>query len=144
MPAQQIPDHNPDHHEEPETNLLQNEENRRRKGARFEEAAAQYLTANYGYRIVARNFLCKAGEIDLVARDHRTLVFIEVKYRRNEKAGSGPEAVNYPKQIRICRSSDFFRIRYHISPDTPCRYDVVAVTGEEMMLIRNAFSYIPA
>ncbi len=115
-------------------------ENRRRTGAAYEEKAAEYLTA-LGYEILERNFRCRQGEIDLIAREGETLVFLEVKYRRTAVYGKPEEAVDALKQRTICRVADFYRMRRRIPEDRPCRFDVVAVLGEEITLYRNAFSY---
>lgn len=80
-----------------------------------------------------------AGEIDIIARDRDYLVFIEVKYRRDEHEGDPAEAVDARKQARILRTARYYMTRYHISEDTPCRFDVVAVLGSNVRLIRDAF-----
>ena len=93
----------------------------------------------HGYQILCRNFRCRQGEIDIIARDRDYLVFIEVKYRRDEHEGDPAEAVDARKQARIFRTARYYMTRYHISEDTPCRFDVVAVLGSNVRLIRDAF-----
>lgn len=115
-------------------------ENRRKTGAAYEERAARYVT-ELGYEILERNYRCRQGEIDLIARDGGTLVFLEVKYRRTAAYGDPAEAVGASKQRKICRTADFYRMRRHIPEDQPCRFDVVAVLGEEISLYRDAFPY---
>ena len=66
-------------------------------------------------------------------------VFIEVKYRRDEHEGDPAEAVDARKKARILRTARYYMTRYHISEDTPCRFDVVAVLGSNVRLIRDAF-----
>ena len=78
-------------------------------------------------------------KIDIIARDRDYLVFIEVKYRRDEHEGDPAEAVDARKQARILRTARYYMTRYHISEDTPCRFDVVAVLGSNVRLIRDAF-----
>ena len=95
-----------------------------------------------GYRILQRNFRCKMGEIDIIALHKGYLVFIEVKYRKNAKAGSAAEAVTYKKQQIISRVADYY-IRGHCSKIPSCRFDVVAVDGDTMTLYENAFAYVP-
>lgn len=112
--------------------------NRRRTGSRWEERAAAFLT-RAGYEILERNFSCRQGEIDLIARDGAYLVFVEVKYRRNLGSGSPLEAVNPAKQEKIRRTALYYLYRRGYGEDTPCRFDVVAVTGERFSLIRDAF-----
>lgn len=112
--------------------------NTRKIGADYEEKAAAYLEKN-GYRILERNFRCRTGEIDLVARDGRYLVFVEVKYRANAALGSALEAVGPRKQAVIRQTAAYYMLLHHLPSDTPCRFDVAGITGEEIVLIRNAF-----
>lgn len=104
--------------------------------------AADFLKKQ-GYCISEINFRCKFGEIDIVATDGEYLCFVEVKYRTSSKSGHPEEAVNYRKQRRICRVSDFYLLRYGKGMDTQIRYDVVAIEGTEICLYKNAFVYIP-
>lgn len=115
--------------------------NSRAVGADYEKKAAQYLES-LGYRIIARNFSCRQGEIDLIAEDGKYLVFIEVKYRKNQKAGMPQEAVGLRKQRAICRAASFYCLRHGISQEHPCRFDVAAFVDGEWSLIRNAFDYL--
>ena len=112
--------------------------NRRAIGTDYETLACEYLT-RHGYQILCRNFRCRQGEIDIIAKDRDYLVFIEVKYRRDEHEGDPAEAVDARKQARILRTARYYMTRYHISEDTPCRFDVVAVLGSNVRLIRDAF-----
>lgn len=112
--------------------------NNRRTGSAYEAVAASYLTAR-GYRVLERNFRCRQGEIDLIARDGRYLVFVEVKYRRSLAKGDPAEAVGPAKQKRIRQAAAFYLYSRGLTCDTPCRFDVVAITGEETALIRDAF-----
>ena len=112
--------------------------NRRAIGTEYETLACEYLI-RHGYQILCRNFRCRQGEIDIIARDRDYLVFIEVKYRRDEHEGDPVEAVDARKQARILRTARYYMTRYHISEDTPCRFDVVAVLGSNVRLIRDAF-----
>jgi putative endonuclease len=110
-------------------------------GRRGERAAEKHLRRN-GYRIVARNFRAVGAEIDLVAMDGETLVFVEVKTRRSLAAGAPEEAVDERKQQRLRRAAEVFATRYR-AEDTEMRFDVVAVDasgkGLEIELLRNAF-----
>ena len=121
-----------------ERNFHENSFNRRAIGAEYENLACEYLI-QHGYQILHRNFRCRQGEIDMIARDKGYLVFIEVKYRRNEREGDPAEAVDARKQARILRTARYYMTRYCISEDTPCRFDVVAVLGNSVRLIRDAF-----
>lgn len=85
--------------------------NLRKTGAEYESLAAEYLKRR-GFRIIRRNFYCRGGEIDLIALDGDSLVFVEVKYRRTDTFGNPLEAVNATKQKRICRAASYFCMRY--------------------------------
>lgn len=114
--------------------------NRREQGAYYENMAAEYLS-RCGYRILARNFRCRLGEIDLVCRDGRYLVFVEVKFRSTARQGKAFMAVDSRKQHRISQVAAFYLTRYRLDESTPCRFDVVAIDGDEVTLIKNAFDY---
>lgn len=79
-----------------------------------------------GYVIVARRYRCRAGELDIVARDGRTLVFVEVKTRGGQRFGGGAEAVTTWKQQRIVRLALEYIARERLA-GCPCRFDVVVV-----------------
>ena len=116
-------------------------ENKRKIGKDYEQKAAEYLEQK-GFLILAKNFCSRYGEIDLIAKDDGYVVFIEVKYRRDGSCGDPLEAVNAVKQKRICRTASYFCIRHGYPDTTPCRFDVVALTGEgEFVHIQNAFDY---
>lgn len=115
--------------------------NTRKLGKEYEQLAAAYLEEE-GLRILERNFRCRFGEIDLIAEDTGTLVFVEVKCRLTKGAGSPEAAVNYRKQRTICKVSDYYRMKKQIRDSVPCRYDVMAIDGNEIRHIRDAFWYI--
>lgn len=70
--------------------------NRRKEGAYYENLVAEYLKTQ-GYEILEKNYRCRIGEIDLIAKEGETLVFVEVKYRRDDKMGNPKEAVDSKK-----------------------------------------------
>ncbi len=112
--------------------------NKRKVGSEKEAVAADYLSG-IGYQILERNFYSRTGEIDLVAREGGYLVFIEVKYRRNNASGYPEEAVTPAKQRAIIQTARYYMLRNKYPEMTPCRFDVVAITGVEIRLIQNAF-----
>ncbi len=114
--------------------------NKRQIGTCGEETAAAYLAAR-GVRIVEKNFRSRQGEIDLVGYHGEYLVFVEVKYRGSARMGSALEAVDLRKQRRICRAADYYRYLHRLGDDCPVRYDVVAIQGEEILWIPNAFPH---
>lgn len=114
--------------------------NKRQIGSAQEERAAAFLEKN-GYRIVEKNYRCRAGEIDLIAWHQGYLVFVEVKYRSSDHMGSPEEAVDFRKQKKISRAASWYLMEQRLSIDTPCRFDVAAVTSEEIRIFQNAFCY---
>lgn len=113
--------------------------NKRAEGTAYEKRAAQYLEAR-GYQILAHNYRCKQGEIDLIAQDGDYLVFVEVKYRKDARSGYGAEAVNRQRQRRIIISARWYLVQQGLGESVPCRFDVVSFCGEEITLIQDAFS----
>jgi len=111
-------------------------------GAAGEDAAARHLE-DRGYAIVARNYRCPLGELDLVARDGDEYVFVEVKTRVTGRHVYPEEAVTPEKARRIVHLAEYFLDQYG-DPDFPWRVDVVAVhlgpDGEVVGIrhIRNA------
>lgn len=114
--------------------------NRRAVGSTYEKLAGEYLTS-LGYEILEYNFRCRSGEIDIVAREGKYLVFAEVKYRDSGKSGSPLEAVTVKKQRIISRVASYYCLTHGFGEETPCRFDVVGILGEEITLLRNAFEY---
>ncbi len=108
-----------------------------------QESQAVVKLEELGYQILQKNFRCRIGEIDIIARHQGYLVFVEVKYRKNRNAGYAAEAVNWKKQQVISRVADFY-LRTHCERIPACRFDVVAIDGEQILVYENAFSYIPA
>jgi putative endonuclease len=113
----------------------------KRTGKHGEDLAAVWL-AEAGYRIIERNYRCLFGEIDIVAQEGDTLVFVEVKSRRSGAFGAPELAVGLEKQRKISRISLHYLAERHWS-HRPARFDVVAVKlqpgGPQIELIRNAF-----
>jgi putative endonuclease len=97
------------------------------RGRWADEAAARYLESQLGYRLQARNVRLAGGEIDLVARDGDTQVFVEVKARR-EGAAMAAGAVSGDKRRRIARAAALW-VAKHGLPRGGCRFDVVMVAG---------------
>jgi putative endonuclease len=95
-------------------------------GQRGEAAAARYLK-RLGYIIIARSSHIRRGEIDLIAVDGRTIVFVEVKTRVSHDAGHPAEAVDRDKQHRLTRLAMVYLKRHHLL-ETPARFDVIAIT----------------
>lgn len=111
--------------------------NNRKIGSDYEAAVAYYLEQS-GYEILERNYRCKIGEIDLIARDGEYLVFCEVKFRTTRAKGNPMEAVNWKKQQTIIRCAQWYLMEQHLQ-EIPCRFDVVGVDGKQICLLKNAF-----
>ena len=108
--------------------------NRRTVGGEYEKRAGDYLIQQ-GYRILEYNFRCRSGEIDIIAEEGNSLVFAEVKYRRTAACGNPLEAVGKRKQQSISRTAAYYCLSHGYGTDTPCRFDVIAVLGEERLNI---------
>lgn len=114
-------------------------------GRRAEQWACLFLRQQ-GLKLVTRNFRCHTGEIDLVMRDNNQLVFVEVRYRKNNTHGSAAESVDRRKQARVVHCAEYFLQRSGALANLPVRFDVVALTSAkkqnspfETRWIRNAF-----
>ena len=111
-------------------------------GNRGEELASAFLERN-GLKIVERNFRCKSGEIDIIARDGKTIVFIEVKSRRTLTYGVPQLAVTPFKQRQISKAALTWLSKKRLH-DSPARFDVIAILlnndySHQVEHIRNAF-----
>ena len=98
-----------------------------------------------GYAIIARRHRCRGGELDIIARDGPTLVFIEVKARDSREFGDAAEAVTWQKRRRIVRLASEYVMRHHLG-DSPCRFDVVSIQFDDerpvIEVYQNAFSAV--
>lgn len=104
------------------------------------EAKALSFLENKGLRLLQRNYRSRGGEIDLIMQQDETLVFIEVRYRKSALFGSAAESVTMAKQRKLINAASQFLQQKGL--DTPCRFDVVGISGRsqsEIEWIRNAF-----
>ncbi len=106
------------------------------RGREAEERAARYLE-RCGQRIVERNFRVRGGEIDLICRDGRTLVFVEVRLRGRSDFGSAGASITAVKRQRIVLAA-----RHYLAgrPECDCRFDCVLIDGKQLEWIRDAFA----
>ncbi|NCB91104.1 MAG: YraN family protein [Clostridia bacterium] len=114
--------------------------NKREVGAWQEQRVCEYLM-EAGYKILEHNYRCRLGEIDIIARHKGYLVFVEVKYRKNEAEGTPEEAVNLRKQRKISKVAAWYMNEKGLDIYTPVRFDVAAATPEEIRIHENAFDY---
>jgi putative endonuclease len=116
-------------------------DSRRQLGDHGEELAAVALRKQ-GYKILERNYVTPLGEIDLIARQGKTLVIVEVKTRKSLRFGSPQESVGAAKQAKLRRLADYY-LKDRRRTGASVRFDVVAVTlaGEtpRVEIIPNAF-----
>ncbi|MFV0437667.1 MAG: YraN family protein [Desulfopila sp.] len=115
---------------------------RRVVGKAGEDLAADHLSRN-GYRLLKRNYRCRAGEIDIIAMQGSTLVFVEVKTRKSVAFGSPAAAVTPRKQRQISRVAEDYLARENRF-EMPARFDVVAIVAPPgqpvtIEIITNAF-----
>jgi len=105
-------------------------------GDESEEKACDFLKQE-GYRVVARNWRVRAGELDIIARDGDVLVFVEVKARSRDDFGGPEAAVDYAKQRRLIAAARSFLEATHC--ELPMRFDVVAIRPGSLRLYQDAF-----
>jgi putative endonuclease len=124
------------------TTLNNRQPDNRQSGARWEKTAESFLR-NHGLSLLQRNFSSRFGEIDLIMEDGETLVFIEVKYRKNSHHGSGAEAVTFHKQGRISRTAGWYLAKNPHRAEQFCRFDVISIDPQKkdqgINWIKNAF-----
>jgi putative endonuclease len=115
-------------------------------GKRAEQAACRYLQ-KHKLKIIAKNYSCRFGEIDIVCLSDQHLVFVEVRYRRTAHYGSAAETVNFAKQQRIILTARHFlscNAGAEQYSELPCRFDVIEASpgnsGElQLNWLPNAF-----
>lgn len=110
----------------------------RDKGRAGEDRAAIFLSAR-GLEIVARNVIAAGVEIDLIVRDGETLVFVEVRGRRDARLGHPFETVDARKQARLRRGATGWLVANDLWERVATRFDVVALVGDDIEWLRNAF-----
>ncbi|HBZ07421.1 MAG TPA: YraN family protein [Massilia sp.] len=104
------------------------------QGRDWEQVALRHLKRQ-GLAFVEANFTCKGGEIDLVMRDGDSLVFVEVRQRAGSQYGGAAASITPAKIRRLVRAAQVYLLRF---PKTPaCRFDVVAIDGEQLEWLRN-------
>ena len=110
-------------------------------GRESEQLASDYLQQQ-GLTFLEKNYHCRQGEIDLIMRDKRTLVFVEVRYRKTARYGSALESVNSAKQSRIITTAQHY-LQQSKEKNVNCRFDVIAIcpteTTPEITWITDAF-----
>ena len=107
------------------------------RGESAEVLAAVFLQQN-GLKLVARNYRCRLGEIDLIARDGKTLVFVEVRMRTSNEFGGAAASITSVKRAKLTRTAHHYLATLSRAP--ACRFDAVLISGNgEIEWIKNAF-----
>ena len=114
----------------------------RSRGRWAEDLALAYLRKQ-GLEARTRNYRCRTGEIDLIMEDGKTIVFVEVRYRRRQDFGDGFETVDRRKRARVLSTASHYLQNTPGAAGRPCRFDVVSVSGQgddrRLHWIPNAF-----
>lgn len=101
----------------------------RARGRRAERVARDFLTTR-GLEPLCENYHFRGGEIDLIMRDGDTIVFVEVRYRKNDNFGGGVESVTARKQQRVIATAMHYLQHMGNNAHPPCRFDVIAVSDD--------------
>lgn len=115
---------------------------RRKIGNHYEELANKYLVRQ-GFSLIEKNFSAKCGEIDLIMRDQNTIVFIEVKYRKNTSYGHAAEMITSSKIRKLIKTANVWLLKQGLSAhSTDFRFDVIAIeqNGDNIEWIKNAIT----
>ena len=110
--------------------------NSKKTGTAYEIIAADYLKER-GVQIIEMNYRISRGEIDIIGKEKDTLIFIEVKYRKNASFGQPWEAISVEKQKRICYIAKQYLMKYKWK--WQIRFDVISICGSEIAWFQNAF-----
>ena len=116
---------------------------RQAAGIAAEQQALHYLQAQ-GLQLLAQNWRCKRGELDLVMLDGDTVVFVEVRYRKHAQWGGALASIDERKRQKLILAAQFFLQKEHRWADRPCRFDVVAMESTpsgtaDLTWLKNAF-----
>lgn len=111
---------------------------KRKCGDAGEEQAANYLKEK-GYKILARNYACKTGEVDIIAQKNKAIIFVEVKLRASNAFGGGVAAVTKSKQNKIATAAINY-IKDRKPEFDSLMFDIIAITDGKLEHIQNAFT----
>lgn len=117
-----------------------NPQQKRRYGEDIEQQAQHWLIQQ-GLQPLESNYGIKAGEIDLIMQHGQVLVFIEVRYRADDKHGSGAETITYQKQRKLRKTAEHYLQKHFGNTPPDCRFDVISASGNPAVFewIQNAF-----
>jgi len=103
------------------------------------ESKARSFLEDNGAKIIESNFTCKTGEIDIIAISDDTLLFVEVKYRKNNNFGDAAEMVTARKQKKIILTAQWYLQKHSRLANKACRFDVISIHQNEINWIQDAF-----
>jgi len=113
-----------------------------KRGQWAERLAEDYLT-QHGLELIQRNYSCRMGEIDLIMQEQDTIIFVEVRYRKNDQYGGGIESIDYRKQKKLNTTAVHYLQNNDRYQEHPCRIDAMIITGQSpeplINWIKNAF-----
>ena len=113
-----------------------------KRGQWAEHLAEDYL-AKHGLKLIQRNYTCRMGEIDLIMREHDTIIFVEVRYRKNDQYGGGLESIDFRKQKKVKITAMHYLQNNDRNQEHSCRFDAMIITGissePSINWIKNAF-----
>lgn len=132
------------YHRRSDSTLATAENNHKReKGAYAEDKAYRFLLAK-GLSFIQRNYYCKLGEIDLIMKDKDYIVFVEVRYRKNNNLGQAAMSIGYHKQTKLIKTANHYLLYRSQYGNCPCRFDVVllslSIKHPKIEWIKDAFS----
>jgi len=107
-------------------------------GKTAEKAAERYLNAR-GLTTLTKNYSCRQGEIDLIMDDASTVVFVEVRYRKNAAYGSPLETVTAAKQKKLLIAAKHYLSENKLIENTQARFDVIGICGDQYEWVKSAF-----
>lgn len=108
-------------------------------GKKYEQIALRYLKKQ-GLKPIMQNYHCRLGEIDLVMEDNDTLVFVEVRFRRNLHYGNGIESITHSKIQRIMKTAEHYLMRYQ-EKNRCVRFDAIGIdASHKIQWIKSAFT----
>ena len=109
-------------------------------GRQAEDAACRHLIA-HGLTLLARNFRCRRGEIDLIMQERACVVFVEVRCRNNPRFGGALESVDWRKREKLAATAQYYLQTHAAAAQLSARFDVIAVTGPGARIewIKDAF-----
>jgi len=112
--------------------------NTKTTGDKAEDIACKHLTKNK-INIIERNFKNRSGEIDIIALDKDTLLFVEVKYRKSDSHGQPYENVTAQKQHKIIQTAEYYLQKNPRLSHNDCRFDVISIHNNDITWLKNAF-----